>query len=469
MDASPAPPMKSSLPAVPAKITVLAVALLSTAPFAFGQLPNEASASVAPGAAANTVNVTVTDPGNHVWKLQSSPDFQTWSDVATVKVHNGHFQRTLSHSPSASALFFRHFYSSTEPDIPSTAANALLLPASPFNYANPVLPPHLQTPQIVAQINTPAGNPITDAGAKLGRILFWDKRLSLNRTVACASCHQPEHGFSDGRRFSVGFQGGLTGRNSMGLTSNRYYLRRAYFWDERAATLEDQVLQPIQNAVEMGMTLPALEARLGAEPYYTDLFNQVFGTPAVTSSRIALALAQFVRSIISTQTKYDAGVPLNFTNFTAQENQGRQIFGGAGNCVACHGSDNFVPGNAINNNGLENPYLDKGVGALTGRPQDEGLFKVPSLRNIELTAPYMHDGRFATLEEVVEFYNSGVVNHPNLSPPLRNPPGGPGGGQPRRLNLTAAQKAALVAFLKTLTDAGVTTNGKFSDPFNYGD
>ncbi len=460
--------MRSIIPRVSVKAAILAVALAASAPDAFSQLAGEAAAIVAPGAAANSVIVTVNDPGNHVWKLQSSPDFQTWTDVATIKVHNGHFQQTLTHSPSAPGLFFRHFYSSAVANIPSTTTNALLLPAAPFNYAAPILPPHLRTPLIVGQINTPATNPITDLGAKLGRVLFWDKRLSLNQTVSCASCHRPEHGFSDPRKFSVGFQGGLTGRNSMGLSSNRYYLRRAYFWDERAATLEDQVLQPIQNAVEMGMTLPALEARLGAEPFYTDLFNQVFGTPAVTSARISRALAQFVRSIISTQTKYDAGVPINFTNFTAQENQGRQIFGGVGNCVACHGSDNFVPGNAINNNGLENPYIDKGVGALTGRPQDEGLFKVPSLRNIALTAPYMHDGRFATLEEVVEFYNSGVVNHPNLSPPLRNPPGGPGGGQPRRLNLTAAQKAALIAFLRTLTDTNVTTDPKFADPFNYG-
>ena len=124
-----------------------------------------------------------------------------------------------------------------------------------------------------------------------------------------------------------------------------------------------------------------------------------------------------------------------------------------------------MPGAPIFSNGLENPYVDKGVGALTGRPQDEGLFKVPSLRNIELTAPYMHDGRFATLEEVVDFYNAGVVDNPNLSPPLRNPQN----GTPRRLNLTSAQKAALVAFLKTLTDTSVTTDPKFSDPFNYGD
>ena len=225
---------------------------------------------------------------------------------------------------------------------------------------------------------------------------------------------------------------------------------------------------PIQNAVEMGTTLPELEAKVSAEPYYQTLFASAFGTPQVTSDRISRALAQFVRSIISTQTKYDAGVTSNFTNFTAQENQGRQLFTGQAGCATCHGTDNFVPGGAIFNNGLENPYVDKGVGAVTGRAQDEGLFKVPSLRNIALTAPYMHDGRFATLEQVVDHYNNGVVNHPNLSAQLRNPPGGPGGGQPRRLNLTAAQRASLVAFMRTLSDTGLPTDPKFSDPFNYG-
>ena len=174
----------------------------------------------------------------------------------------------------------------------------------------------------------------------------------------------------------------------------------------------------------------------------------------------------------SSDLKFDVGVTQNFANFTAQENLGRQIFfgqvGGA-TCSACHGTDNFVPGASLNNNGLENPYVDKGVGALTGLTQDEVLFKVPSLRNIELTAPYMHDGRFATLEQVVEFYDSSVVAHPNLSPPLRVPPGnGAASGTPLRLNLTPTQKAALVAFLKTLTDPNLVTDPKFSDPFNYG-
>jgi len=452
------------------KATLLLTTLVFLATFAVAQLPSGSSISIAPGAAAGTLAVNITEPGNHVWVLQSSTDLSDWDDIETLKIHNGRFQRSFSIASLPSGFFYRAAYNPAGQTLTSTTATALLLPASPFNYANPSLPPAFLVNPIAAQNNTPANNPVTDAGAKLGRVLFYDKRLSLNQTISCSSCHHQAHGFSDPRKFSVGFLGGLTGRNSMGLANARWYQRRAFFWDERAATLEDQVLQPIQDAVEMGMTLPALEARLGAEPFYTDLFNQVFGTPQVTSARISLAIAQFVRSIVSTQTKYDAGVASGFANFTAEENQGRQIYFGqqAGNCVACHGTDNFVPGPNINNNGLENPYVDKGVGALTGRPQDEGLFKVPSLRNIELTAPYMHDGRFTTLEQVVEFYNSGVVAHPNLSGPLRNPPGQGPPGSPRRLNLSTAQKAALVAFMKTLTDTAVSTNTKFADPFNYG-
>jgi len=419
---------------------------------------------------ANGPRVTLQDRSNHLWVVQSSTNLATWSETATWKVFNGNFHGTFG-NPAVPGIFFRAIYDPSRADVPNTVDSALHLPVFSLNYAAPVLPPNFLVPPIVNQDNMPTSNITTDAGATLGRVLFYDKRLSANQAIACASCHQQGHGFSDARRFSPGFNGGATTRNSMGLTQARYYPRGHFFWDERAATLEDQVLQPIQNAVEMGMTLPALVTRLGAEPFYTNLFSQAFGSPEITSDRVSRALAQFVRSIISTRSKYDRGIPIGFSNFTAEELLGRQIFfGQVGNatCAACHGTDNFVPNN-IFNNGLENPYVDKGVGALTGLARDEGIFKVPSLRNIELTAPYMHDGRFATLEEVVEFYNSGVVNHPNLSPPLRvpTPPGAPP-GPPRRLNLTAEQKAALVAFLKTLTDPGIATDPKFSDPFNYG-
>lgn len=421
-------------------------------------------ATPAPGG----LRLELADPGNHTWMLQSSDTLGNWTNHGSHRVFNGRLQIEVSHD--GPRRLFR-FNSDAATPVPSTAAAALTLPTSPLNYAAPSLPLHLTTPQILGQINTPTTNPITNAGATLGRVLFHDKRLSANQTVSCSSCHQAEHGFSDPRQFSIGFDGRATDRNSMGLTNARYYLRENFFWDERAATLEDQVLLPIQNELEMGMTLDLLVTRLSAEPFYTELFTAAFGTPTVTSGRISRALSQFVRSIVSSGSKYDAGVAIGFANFTPQENEGRQIFqGAAGGCSRCHGSDNFVPGNAIFNNGLENPYVDKGLGEVTGLASDEGFFKVPSLRNIELTAPYMHDGRFATLEQLVEFYNSGVVNHPNLSPALRLPPGPPGSPPPppRRLNLTAAQKAALIAFLKTLTDTSVTSDPKFSDPFRYG-
>lgn len=454
----------------PASLLLLcSVAVLSLSAVSQAQLPDGSSIRLTQSVTASSLQVMVTDPGDHVWVLQSSSNLATWSDVETLKVHNGYLTRTMALQPTDKRLFFRTSYSAAQQSlIGSTVAGGLLLPATADNYATPTLPASFLVNPVLAEDNMPVTNVTSDLGAKLGRVLFYDKRLSFNQTISCSSCHQQQHGFSDPRTFSVGFAGGLTGRNSMGLANARWYQRRSFFWDERSATLEDQVLQPIQNAVEMGMTLPALVARLGAEPYYVELFNATFGTPEVTSGRISQALAQFVRSIISTQTKYDLGVVATpqFSNFTAQENQGRQLFNAPGSCSACHGTDNFVPTAAANNNGLEFPYVDTGIGGITGRQGDMGKFKVGSLRNIELTAPYMHDGRFATLEAVIDFYSTGVVDNANLSPPLRLPP--QQGGGVSRPNFTVAQKAALVAFLKTLTDTSLSTASKFTDPFNYG-
>ena len=416
---------------------------------------------------ASRVSLTISNASDQVWIIQGASNLTGWTDLDSLKIHNGSYRRTYTNLAGGN-LIYRAVYDPARQNIASATTNALLLPGTPFNYAAPALPPSFLVNPIAAQDNMRAANLTTDHGATLGRVLFYDKRLSTNRTLACASCHQQAHGFSDPRQFSVGFDGSVGDRNSMGLSNARWYQRENFFWDERAATLEIQTLMPIQNTIEMGMTLATLTNRLAAEPFYTNLFAKAFGTPAVTSDRISKALAQFVRSIVSTRSKYDLGVTNNFTNFTAQENQGRLLFFGAppgppGVCAACHGTDNFVPGPAINNNGLEFPFVDRGLGGVTGVPQDDGKFKTPSLRNIELTPPYMHDGRFTNLEQVVEFYNSGVVDNPNLSPPLRTP-----GGGVLSLNLTSAQKAALVAFLKTLTDPSLATDPKLSDPFNYG-
>jgi cytochrome c peroxidase len=321
------------------------------------------------------------------------------------------------------------------------------------------------------QDNTQASNPVTDHGATLGRVLFYDKNLSLNNTISCASCHKQANAFSDPVARSSGFNGGLTGRNSMSLINAKYYFSESFFWDQRAGILEDQILMPIQDVVEMGMTLPALEAKLKALPYYAPLFKNAFGDTVVTSDRIARSVTQFIRSIISYRAKYDAGratFPANpgpppnavFPNFTAQENRGKEIFlSPIGGCNPCHGTEAFVAGGQ-QNNGIDMTTIDRGFGAVQNNPAFDAHFKVTTLRNVEMTAPYMHDGRFTTLEQVVEHYSSGVKNHPTLSQQLRLP-----NGQPRLANLSPQDKAALVAFLKTLTDVPITTDVKFSNPF----
>jgi cytochrome c peroxidase len=365
------------------------------------------------------------------------------------------------------------FYSCKKTDANNNTADplaALNLPATAYNYANQPLPNYLRAPNIAVQDNTPITNPITDWGATLGRVLFYDKTISINNSVSCASCHKQNLSFADDRALSLGFAGGSTGRNSMSLVNVKYYLNRKFFWDERAGTLEIQALMPIQDHVEMGMNFDTLINRLKTKAHYPVLFQKAFGSQTITSDKIAAALAQFVRSIISFQSKFDAGravitPPLDpiqtpYPNFTLQENQGKQLFfNSVTSCNACHGSETFTAPEP-KNNGVENPSVDKGVGAISNINAQIGNFKASSLKNIELTAPYMHDGRFITLEQVVEHYNSGIEAHPNLSTQLRNP-----NGTPKRLNLTDDQKAALVAFLKTLTDVAVTTDVKFSNPF----
>jgi cytochrome c peroxidase len=260
----------------------------------------------------------------------------------------------------------------------------------------------------------------------------------------------------------------------MSLINAAWYGRGRFFWDERAASLEEQVLQPFQDEVEMGMTLEEVVNAVKAQDFYSDLFIDAFGDDEITSDKISKALAQFVRSIISVNSKYDLGRQMvnnpiqDFPNFTASENNGKQLFfrpipQGGGSCIGCHSTEAFInPDNGPTNNGLDEFSTDDlGVFEAINNPNFEGAFKVPSLKNIELTAPYMHDGRFATLEEVVEHYNSGIQNHQNLGQALRDPQT----GLPVQLNLTEQEKTDLVNFLKTLTDDDISTDEKFSDPF----
>lgn len=345
-------------------------------------------------------------------------------------------------------------------------ALTLNLPANSFNYANINLPNYFLDVNLMQEDNTPNGNPITDDGATLGRVLFYDKKLSANNTISCASCHSQAHSFSDPVALSVGFEGGLTGRNSMGLANAKYYANGNFFWDERANTLEEQVLMPIQDAVEMGLSLSELVSKVGAENYYKVLFTRAFGDETVTADRISMALAQFIRSMVSYESKFDVGMSLagnqnlNFPNFTASENLGKNLFfSNRTRCSDCHHTNAMV-GDQARNNGLDAVLTDLGVAGVTGNNNDRGEFKVGSLRNIGLTAPYMHDGRFATIAEVVDFYNNGVQNSADLDNRLRVQ-----GGQVRRLNLNPAERQGMIDFLLTLTDNNFVTDPKYSNPF----
>jgi cytochrome c peroxidase len=259
----------------------------------------------------------------------------------------------------------------------------------------------------------------------------------------------------------------------MALANARWYDRGRFFWDERAETLEEQVLMPFQDPVEMGMTLDQVVNSVKGQNFYAPLFVDAFGTEEINAELIARALAQFVRSMVSVSSKYDLERPsvaaptIDFPNFTASENNGKRLFflpkqlGGAG-CIGCHATEAFInPDNGTTNNGLDPVSTDDlGVFEAIPNPAFLGTFKVSSLKNIAVRPPYMHDGRFATLEEVIEHYNSGVQNHPNLSPALRDP-----NGQPQRLNLTNQEKTDLVNFLKTLTDEALLDDPKYADPF----
>jgi cytochrome c peroxidase len=342
------------------------------------------------------------------------------------------------------------------------AAKAVFnLPATPYNYANVELPAHITQARSID--NTPADNPITDHGATLGRVLFYDTRLSANGKTACGSCHVQQHAFSDPKPLSTGFHGALTDRRSMPLVNLRYYGRARFFWDERAGNLEEMVLLPIQNRIEMGQDLKTVAALLGRDATSAQLFERAFGDQRVTEDRIGRALAQFVRSMVSYQSRYDEGrarAPSahdDFTNFTLQENRGKALF--MRNCTSCHMQDGnehfFVPTPA--NTGLRGaePSADGGVGDVTLRAADLGSFKSPSLRNVAVTAPYGHDGRFATLDTLIDHYSEVRLSDSSHGYMIPAEP----------LLFTKSEKAAIIAFLKTLTDETFLTDPKFSNPF----
>ncbi len=327
----------------------------------------------------------------------------------------------------------------------------LNLPPVEFDYSTNAVPNHVANN---LSDNTPPFNQLTDAGATLGRVLFYDTRLSKNNSVACASCHHQEKGFADGQTFSTGFEGVKTTRNSMAISNLKF--QKSFFWDTSSSELEDQVLAPLKNHIEMGMeNMDYLVTKIEASDYYDELFETVYGSKEVTPTRVSNALAQFMRSMVSYESKYDQGVESNFSNFSGLEKMGMNLFLDHSRtaCGDCHNpQSNFAATWRDHANiGLDLVYEDEGAGS--------GQFKIPSLRNIALTGPYMHDGRYNTLEEVIEHYNSGIQNHPSLDWSLRD------GGGAKKMNLNDLEKQALIAFLHTLTDDSFTSDEKFSNPF----
>jgi cytochrome c peroxidase len=339
--------------------------------------------------------------------------------------------------------------------------STLNLPATPYRYASVELPAHFSQPG-QNHDNTPPDNPLSDDGATLGRVLFYDTRLSANNTTSCASCHVQAHAFADPKSSSRGFHGALTDRRAMPLVNVGYYPRGRFFWDERTGTLEETVLLPIQSRIEMGQDLTRVVDTLARDAIYPGLFARAFGDRQIDEQRIGKALAQFVRSMVSSRSRYDEGrararsAADDFDNFTLQENRGKALF--RRNCSTCHMKDRnehfFVPTPARTGLRGNDPAADGGVGDVTLRAADLGAFKSPSLRNVEVSGPYGHDGRFATLEAVIDHYSDNPIFDPST-----------GYAIPTSMNFTASEKAALIAFLTTLTDRTFLTDSRFSNPF----
>ena len=313
----------------------------------------------------------------------------------------------------------------------------------------------------------PADNSLTEQGVLLGRMLFYDQTLSKDLTQSCASCHRQEHGFSDTTRFSIGVEG-LPGKRQAMSVFNMAWNNNEFFWDGRAHLLRDQAILPIQDELEMNETLENVLTKLGEIKEYRDQFTRVFGSSEITSQKLALALEQFMLSIVSYDSKYDQWNS-GTIELSESEERGRLLFeteynpffpelSGA-DCAHCHGGSNFE-NDLYMNNGLDgdNDITDIGREAVTLNVQDKAKFKVPTLRNIELTAPYMHDGRFATLEDVVNHYNDGIQTSQSIDEALL-------ATKEKGLFLTDQDKIDLVNFLKTLTDYSFVNDTRYSDPF----
>ncbi len=315
------------------------------------------------------------------------------------------------------------------------------------------------------RLKIPADNPLTVEGIALGKKLFYDNILSADNSISCASCHAQNLSFADSKKLSLGVNGQLGLRNAMPLFNLGWFEDpllvkggHVFFWDGRVATLENQVLAPIEDPREMNQNLAELEQELRAHPEYPALFKKAFGTDSITTRLIMFAVAQFERTLISGNSKFDQ-FKRGEVQFTESELRGLTLFTTErADCFHCHGNDRspFFTDFKFHNNGLDSIPRDLGLGGITGKAEDMGLFKTPSLRNLSFTAPYMHDGRFNTLEEVIEFYNSGTKNGAttDLNIIKNHPKGG--------LNLSTQDKQDLITFLRTLDDYSFITDLRYS-------
>lgn len=326
----------------------------------------------------------------------------------------------------------------------------------------------LNIPSHFPQMPIPSDNPMTVEGVELGHLLFYDTRLSLDNSISCASCHAPQFAYSDNRVFSLGVNGAVGDRQSMALVNLGW--QKFFFWDGRAKTLEDQILQPVPNPVEMHLDWLSASLKIQNDLRYKRLFQKAFGTHYIDSTHISKAIAQFLRTMISGDSKFDVlykianNAPLSQKDvllnqgITNEERAGYDLFmslNGA-DCLHCHNGP-LMQVQLMSNNGLDAVHTDKGYGAVTGNALDIGKFKVPSLRNIALSGPYMHDGRFTTLDQVINHYSTGIQISPTIDPLIEY--AFQGGVQ-----LDNYQKGLLKKFLLTLTDNDFITNPKFGPP-----
>ncbi len=307
---------------------------------------------------------------------------------------------------------------------------------------DPLLGPYqtsleLNTPDYFPEPEIPGDNELTQLRADLGKRLFFDPVLSIDSTISCASCHKPELAFTDGRAVSLGVDNRTGVRNSPPVFNLAFM--EDFFWDGGSPTLELQAIVPIEHPDEMAFSLPEMEQRIQQREDYVELFRKAYNE-APTADGVLRAVSAYQRSLVSYESPYDRYLQGDDNALTPSQYRGMELFfGERAECFHCHNGVLFTD-QGFHNNGLYADYEDQGRFLVTSDPRDEGKFKVPTLRNIELTAPYMHDGSLEDLESVVEHYMSGGKRHPNQSPLVR------------RFGLNEQEKQDLVNFMKALTD-----------------